>query len=245
MDAMSFLWGGDPIANMLGTWSQQLNTGSALLRIGISVMAASIIGCERSSKRHSAGLRTFVLMSFASSVCMILDVYSMQINPDGTPILCAAAIIAAALMSGKSILFSSRSQIKGLTTSVALWACSVFGFAAGAGLYTLALMVFLFLLCILSCFPWIEQYLKDRSNHFEIHLELKNSEYLQDFVAVSRRLGMRIDDIESNQAYLGSGLSVYTMTFTICSAELKKYKTHREIVQALNSLDYIYHMEEL
>src|SRR5699024_6747135 len=134
------------IANMLGTWSQQLNTGSALLRIGISVMAASIIGCERSSKRHSAGLRTFVLMSFASSVCMILDVYSMQINPDGTPILCAAAIIAAALMSGKSILFSSRSQIKGLTTSVALWACSVFGFAAGAGLYTLALMVFLFLL---------------------------------------------------------------------------------------------------
>ena len=71
----------------------------------------------------------------------------------------------------------------------------------------------------------------------EIHLELKNSNYLRDFVTVSRQLGLRIDDIEANQAYVGSGLSVYTITFTIFSAELKKYKTHREIIQALSSLD--------
>ena len=79
----------------------------------------------------------------------------------------------------------------------------------------------------------------------EIHLELKNSNYLRDFVTVSRQLGLRIDDIEANQAYVGSGLSVYTITNTIFSAELKKYKTHREIIQALSSLDYIYHIEEL
>lgn len=91
----------------------------------------------------------------------------------------------------------------------------------------------------------IEVYLNNRSNHFEIHLELKNSNYLRDFVTVSRQLGLRIDDIEANQAYVGSGLSVYTITITIFSAELKKYKTHREIIQALSSLDYIYHIEEL
>lgn len=114
-----------------------------------------------------------------------------------------------------------------------------------AGLYTATLIVFLFLLCILACFPVFEQYLKNRSNHFEIHLELKSSEYLRDFVTVSRRLGLRIDDMEANQAYAGSGLSVFTVTFTICSAELKKYKTHREIIEALSSLDYIYHIEEM
>lgn len=113
------------------------------------------------------------------------------------------------------------------------------------GLYTVTLIVFAFLLCILSAFPTIEVYLKNRSNHFEIHLELKNIEYLRDFVTVSRRLGLRIDDIESNPAYVGSGLSVYTITVTICSSELKKYKTHHEIIEALKSLDYIYHLEEL
>ena len=208
----------DPIAALLGGWSTGLNPYSVLLRVFIIVLLASIIGCERSSKRHSAGLRTFVLIAFSATTAML---------------------------SGNSILFSSRGQIKGLTTSVGLWACVLLGFAVGAGLYTVTLIVFVFLLCILMCFPSFEIYLLNRSNHFEIHLELKSSFYLRDFVTVSRRLGLRIDDIESNPAYAGSGLSVYTITFTICSAELKKYKTHHQIIEALRSLDYIYHIEEI
>ena len=235
----------DPITKLLGSWSTELNTYSVLLRIAAVVILASIVGCERSSKRHSAGLRTFVLISFASTVAMILDIYLMQTFSFGLPLMSAATIVAAALLSGNSILFSSRSQIKGLTTSAALWSCSILGFTIGAGLYTVTLIIYVFLLCILACFPSFETYLKNRSNHFEIHLELKNSKFLQDFVTVIRRLGLRIDDIESNQAYTGSGLSVYTITITICSAELKKYKTHHEIIEALRSLDYIYYIEEM
>ena len=235
----------DPIANLLGEWSRELNTGSVALRVALVVILASIIGCERSSKRHSAGLRTFVLISFTSMVAMLLDIFMMQTFSFGIPVLSAAIVVSTALISGNSILFSSRSQIKGLTTSAALWSCSILGFTVGAGLYTITLIVWLSLLCILACFPAFEVYLKNRSNHFEIHLELKSSEYLRDFVTVSRRLGLRIDDIESNQAYHGSGLSVYTVTFTIDSAELKKYKTHREIIEAIKSLDYIYYIEEM
>lgn len=245
MDALIQMQMSDPLANWFGSWSQELNTLSVILRIAIAVILTSIIGCERSSKRHSAGLRTFVLIAFSAAICMILDVYLMQTHLVGVPLLSAATIVSAALISGNSILFSSRSQIKGLTTAAALWACTILGFTIGAGLYTVTLVVFVFLFCILSAFPSIEIYLKNRSNHFEIHLELKNIEYLRDFVTVSRRLGLRIDDIEANQAYLGSGLSVYTITITICSAELKQYKTHREIIEALKSLDYIYHLEEL
>ena len=235
----------DPIANLLGDWSKELNTASVLLRAALIVVLASVIGCERSSKRHSAGLRTFILISFSSEVAMTVDLFLMRDFSFRLPILSAATLTASALVSVNSILFSSRSQIKGLTTSAGLWACSILGFTAGAGLYTLTLIVFVFLLCILACFPSFEAYLKNRSNHFEIHLELKSSEYLRDFVTVSRRLGLRIDDIEANQAYVGSGLSVYTITFTVCSPELKKYKTHRETVEALSSLDYIYHIEEM
>lgn len=235
----------DPIANLLGDWSKELNTASVLLRAALIVVLASVIGCERSSKRHSAGLRTFILISFSSEVAMTVDLFLMRDFSFRLPLLSAATLTASALVSVNSILFSSRSQIKGLTTSAGLWACSILGFTAGAGLYTLTLIVFVFLLCILACFPSFETYLKNRSNHFEIHLELKSSDYLRDFVTVSRRLGLRIDDIEANQAYVGSGLSVYTITFTVCSPELKKYKTHRETVEALSSLDYIYHIEEM
>jgi len=229
----------DPIGRLLGEWSMGLNTYSIILRIAVAVLFASVIGCERSSKRHSAGLRTFVLISFASTVSMILDIYLATNYALSVPVLSGATIIGAAMVSGNSILFSSRNQIKGLTTSAGLWSCGILGLIIGAGLYTVTVIVYLFLVCILAGFPSLETYLKNRSNHFEIHLELKSSEYLQDFVSVIRRLGLRIDDIESNLAY------VYTITITISSAELKKYKTHKEIIEALSSLEYIYHIEEM
>ena len=56
---------------------------------------------------------------------------------------------------------------------------------------------------------------------------------------------MRIDDIELNPAYLNSGLSVYTVSFTISSKELKKYKKHGEIIEALATLEYISFIEEM
>lgn len=234
----------DPIATRLGAWSVEIGAAAVIFRILLSVALAAVIGCERSSKRHSAGLRTFILVSLASTVAMLLDIY-LSSKGDELYIISASTVIAAAIISVNSMLFSSRNQIKGLTTSMGLWATGIIGLTAGAGLYTVTLVSFAALLCCLSLFPAFETYLKNRSNHFEVHLELKSSEYLQDFVTVIRRLGLFIDDIESNPAYVNSGLSVYSIAISIDSAELKKYKTHKEIIEALKTLDYIYHIEEM
>lgn len=234
----------DGIAELLGTWASELNGWSALLRIALSVLLASIVGCERSSKRHSAGLRTFMIVSLASTTAALVQVYLMDMG-EGAAWVSAAVVIGSAIVSGYSILFSSKGQIRGLTTSAALWTCGIIGLAVGMGLYTAALIACAALLVSLSVFPTIEKYLKDRSNHFEVHLELKNKSDLCSFTATIRRLGMRIDDIELNPAYLNSGLSVYTVSFTISSRELKKYKKHSEIIEALRSLDYISHIEEM
>ena len=234
----------DPIAMKLGAGSVEIGAAAVIFRILLSVALAAVIGCERSSKRHSAGLRTFILVSLASTVAMLLDIY-LSSQGDELYIISAATVIAAAIISVNSMLFSSRNQIKGLTTSMGLWATGIIGLTAGAGLYTVTLVSFAALLCCLSLFPAFETYLKNRSNHFEVHLELKSSEYLQDFVTTIRRLGLFIDDIESNPAYVNSGLSVYSIAISIDSAELKKYKTHKEIIEALKTLDYIYHIEEM
>ncbi|MBQ1280682.1 MAG: MgtC/SapB family protein [Oscillospiraceae bacterium] len=233
----------DPICNLFGAWSAEINMFSILLRIAISVVFSAVIGCERASKRHAAGLRTFILVSLASTIAVLLDLCisgSLQL-----PLLSAAAVIGIAVISSNTILYSSKSQIKGLTTSVGLWACGIAGLTAGAGLYTLALITFVTFLCILSILPALEKYLKDRSNHFEIQLELRERSNLQDFVTTIRRLGLVIDDIESNPAYHNSGLSVYTVSLTINSRELRKYKRHDEIIEALRSLEYIAFIDEL
>ena len=235
----------DPIAGLLGAWSAGLNLGSALLRIALIVALAASIGCERSSKRHSAGLRTFVLAAFSATVSMLLDQYVYVLLGCKLPLLSAATLLAVTSVSANSILYSSRGQIKGLTTSAALWACGLVGVALGSGAYVLALAAFAALLLTVSWFPRLEKYLKDRSNHFEVHLELTAKDTLQDFVSTIRALGIRIDDIEANPAYLGSGLSVFSVSFTITSPELKQYKKHAEIIEALQSLEYVHYIEEM
>lgn len=230
----------DPIARLLGAWSSEICLGSVIFRIALALIAGACIGCERATKRHAAGLRTFMLAVVATCIAMMLD-----IGFAAAPIVSAAAVVGLAIVSSNSVLFSSRSQIKGLTTSTGLWSCGIAGLAIGSGLYTLAIAACIAILATLSLFPSFEKYLKDRSNHFEIHLELKDRSNLQDFVTTIRRLGLRIDDIESNPAYASSGLSVYSVSVTITSAELKKYKRHDEIIAALRSLDYVYFIDEL
>ncbi|MBQ6893711.1 MAG: MgtC/SapB family protein [Clostridia bacterium] len=231
----------DPIALMLGEWSYTDGVESIMFRIALSVVLSAIIGYERSTKRHAAGLRTFILVSLATTIAMLLDIHVSG----GALLISAASVIGVAIITCNSILFSSRSQIKGLTTSVGLWACGIIGLAAGAGYYTVTIVSFAALFCILLFFPPLERYLKNRSNHFEVHLELVSSAHLQSFVTTIRRLGLTIDDIEANPAYVGSGLSVYSIAISISSAELKKYKTHNEIIEALSTLDYVYHIERM
>ena len=185
----------DPLAGLLGQWAADITVGSVLLRIFLSLLMGAFIGWERSSKRHSAGLRTF--------------------------------------------------QIKGLTTAVGLWVAVITGILLGMGCYAVGIAAFAALLCILLWFPPLEVALNNRSNHFELHLELTNSISLQDFVTVIRRLGLKIVEIEQNPAYVGSGLSVYSISITVSNEMLKKYKTHAEIIEALKSLDYVYHIEEM
>ena len=235
----------DPIASLLGSWSAEFTAGSILLRVAAAMLLSAVIGCERSSKRHSAGLRTFILVTLAGCIAMMLDTCVFTEMGSSSFMFCAAAVVGIAIISIHSMFYTSRNEIKGLTTAVALWASGLIGMAAGGGYYTIMLVGFLAVMVTLSWFPVFEVYLKNRSNHFEIHLELTKSIYLQDFVSTIRRLGLIIDEIETNQAYIGSGLSVYSIAITISSEELKKYKTHTEIIEALRSLDYIYHIEEM
>ena len=235
----------DPIAQILGKWSVDINIYSVSFRIILVIILASLIGCERSSKRHSAGLRTFIIVSMACALSAMIDVCILAVNPNGIPMISAASVVSAAMLSGNSILFSSRSQIKGLTTSAGLWACGLVGLAVGGGLYTIALASFAALIFCISQLPKAEVILKDRSNHFEVHLELRNSYNLQDFVTTIRKLGLTIDDIESNPAYTNSGLSVYSVSMTISERDFKTYKSHNDIIEALRSLDYIHYIEEM
>ena len=97
----------DFIAGLLGGWASGLNGYSVLLRIALSVVLAAIIGCERSSKRHAAGLRTFILASLAATVAMLTDLYLFSLYGAKIAVVSAAAVVGAAMIS---VPWFSRSE---------------------------------------------------------------------------------------------------------------------------------------
>lgn len=239
MNTTSFI---DPLAKLLGDWSSELSFYSILFRFVISILFASLLGWERSNKRHSAGLRTFILITLLGTVCAVLDLALVKSGDTSLYLFSGLAILGGVVISGNSILFSAKKQIKGLTTSVALWLCLLLGIVIGLGYYLVAIVLAALMLVILIFFPMLEIFLKNKSNHFEIHLELKDKTKLQDIVFTLRKLDIRIDDLELNSAYLGTGLSVYTLSLTLKN---KKAGKHKEIVEALSSLDYVSYVEEI
>ena len=235
----------DPLSKVMGVWAATITIGSIFLRLFLSTLLSAILGCERASKRHSAGLRTFMVVSLASTIAGMIDMFLIETYNIKFAFISVAVVVAVASLSNNSVIFSAKSQIKCLTTAVSLCACGIIGLCIGVGFYMVAIIGFVILLFSLSLLPRVELYLKNRSNHFEIHLELDNKSNLPRFMTTIRELGLRIDEIELNSAYLNSGLSVYSISLTIISQELKKYKTHTEIIAAIQSLEYVNHIEEM
>lgn len=72
----------DIIAKRLGEWAGEANFVSAAFRLFLAVFFASVLGFERASKRHSAGLRTFILITLTSAVAAFMDSVINENNAD-------------------------------------------------------------------------------------------------------------------------------------------------------------------
>ncbi len=236
----------DPIAKLLGEWSYSNGVGAIMFKFALAFILSAIIGCERATKMHDAGLRTFIITALiATSAGLIDKMIYFSVNGQLLPILSLSTVIGAAILSSNTVLFSSKNKLKGLTTAFTLWGIVATSIAIGIGYYTIGLVGYVLIAVLLSLSDPFEKYLKNRSMHFEVHLELKERANLKNFITTIRKLGLKIQNIEVNSAYANSGLAVYSVALKIESKELKKYKTNKEIVEALGSLEYVHFIEEI
>ena len=103
----------DPIVAMLGAWAQELSLATIALRILLSVTLSTVIGCERATKRHAAGVRTFVVTSLACTTAMLADCCIAMGAPAHLSFLSAASVIAIYTLSSifsNTFLFPNPQQ---------------------------------------------------------------------------------------------------------------------------------------
>ena len=158
-----------------------ISFSAILLRLGVAIVLGAVIGLERESTEHGAGLRTQALVALGSSLFTIISAYGFvsflgvaHIQIDPTRI--ASYIVAGIGFLGAGSIFMARTQerVRGLTTAASVWLVAAVGMACGAGLLLEAIAASILALIILVVLRFVEQYILHRqvSDAHHLHIEV-------------------------------------------------------------------------
>ncbi len=155
-----------------------------LLRLTVAILLGALIGFERETSEHTAGMRTNALVALGAALFTVISAYGFtdmltipHVQLDPTRI--ASYVIAGiGFLGGGAIFFvQDKERVKGLTTAGAIWVVAAIGMACGAGLLLEALAATLLALIILILLRFVEHFLlRGRpSGLFHIRIETTGS----------------------------------------------------------------------
>ena len=121
--------------------------GNILLRLSLAIVAGGVIGYERETRRHPAGLRTHILVCVGAAIVALIEcqlaaeiMASSGRNVTMTLGRLSAQVVSGIGFLGAGTIITTKRNIAGLTTAASLWSVACIGIAAGMGLYSLTLL---------------------------------------------------------------------------------------------------------
>ncbi|WP_309090887.1 MgtC/SapB family protein [Phenylobacterium sp.] len=148
-----------------------------------AVFAGVVIGVERETRGHPAGLRTHTLVCMASALLMLAAVHQTEWVRTTTtmeviridPVRMAHGILTGIGFLCGGVIFRQGLSVHGLTTAASLWVTSALGTLYGVSSYGLALGGTLITVIVLMGFRWIDEHLP-ASNIIDVTVRYRRSE---------------------------------------------------------------------
>jgi len=138
-----------------------------VVRLVLAAALGGAIGWEREMRQKPAGLRTLMLVSLASGIYVLAATQGAAMFGEPLDAVRAMAGLAQGIgFLGGGVILHGKGEVRWLTTAAALWASAALGFAAGLGLYGLALASGLLVYAILRWVVLLEGWLlRKRNSH--------------------------------------------------------------------------------
>ena len=176
-----------------------------LLRLSVALVLGALVGLERESHDHEAGMRTNALVSLGTALFTIISAFGFlgflnlaHVQIDPTRI--ASYVVAGIGFLGGGVIFlrQEKERVKGVTTAAAIWVVAAIGMACGAGLLWEAVTVTAFALIILVGFRYIELLLFRKSNIHHIHIETTAAEaqFISRLYEIFKRNSIPVDGLD-------------------------------------------------
>ncbi len=119
----------------LGNWTE---VWPELRQIGITYVLTAIVGWDRETEGHSAGLRTFPIVGMAS--CGYLLVLGGHPDTGDQSRVLQGLITGIGFIGGGAIL-KEGATVKGTATAASVWNAGVIGASVAMGHYEIAVML--------------------------------------------------------------------------------------------------------
>ena len=230
------------IAELTGQDFSSIPFWVILLRLVLAACVGAVLGAERATKSHAAGLRTYTLVSVASCVCILVNL--MLFQKADTARIPASVLTGIGFIGAGTIVTTSRHKVRGLTTAAALWASACIGLAIGAGIYTVGLIATALTVLAVMFMQKFEGRLQKNNRMFDIHVELMSRPDLKKLLEYIRQFDVDIKSIDYDQAYANSGLSVYTLSI-FSRGSRKEFMREKELIDKVNDLEYVNYCESI
>lgn len=224
---------------------RELSILSIFFRFLLATCCGAVIGYERSKSHHSAGLRTHIIVCIGATSVMILNQYlSAFFNINADPARLGAQVISGIGFLGAGTIVITGHQrgqrVKGLTTAAGLWASACMGLVIGSGFYEAAVIMCVFLICVIVGLNRIDdKYLKD-STVMRFYIEYAAEKPFSTIHATLRQDRWHLSHLE----YLGSNNG--SMTSAIIDVQRSGQNTDAAaLLETLRSTAGVYFVEDV
>lgn len=227
------------VMDFLQGWSGQ----AIAIRLFIATFFGCLIGWERISKRHNAGIRTFALVSLGAATATVLNIElagieNMYADASRIP---AGVISGIGFLGAGSILVTGRNQIKGLTTAASLWVCAAMGLAIGGGFLTTGTACFVLIMIANKCLTFFSQNVEEHNRYLSIYVEVEKVKGVTRLRKYIAETGYELLSMNKSRekTLVASDVAI------IINLDLKNKVDHQVVLNAFNNLEYVNYIEEI
>lgn len=131
-----------------------------VLRLALAGALGALVGTERESRGHPAGIRTQALVALASALFTAVGIEGFS-GDAADPTRVASQVATGIGFIGGGVILKYRGSVRGLTTAATLWLSAALGVAVGAGMIVPALvaaaLAFLLIFGLALLKPFVRQ----------------------------------------------------------------------------------------
>ncbi|MFP4073589.1 MAG: MgtC/SapB family protein [Actinomycetota bacterium] len=187
---------------------------SWLLTLSLAAIAGALIGGERESKGHPAGVRTQALVALAAALLTRAGETGF-IGPAVDLSRVASQVVTGIGFIGAGVILKNRGTVTGLTTAATLFLSAGVGVAIGTGLIIPALMATAIALVVIYSLRLLKPFIRKQISK-TIYLEYEQGQgTFGPLIRAVQDSGCTIQDLQVEDEAAADGAALRTVTIQV------------------------------